>query len=479
MFDVAIIGAGVVGAMAARELSRYDLKICLLEKGNDVALGASKANSAIVHAGFDAKEGSRKAKLNVRGSEMMERVAGELGVRYRRNGSLVLGFDDADRRVIEDLYRRGKRNGVRALQILTGEQIRAVEPNVSSSATVALYAPTGAIICPYGLTIAAVGNAMDNGCVLKRNFEVKSITRQNGAWCISSGSETVYAGRVVNCAGLYADAIARMIGDDSFTVTPRRGEYMVLDRECGNLVRTTVFQTPSVMGKGILVTPTVDGNLLIGPTGEDIKEKTDTSTTAAGLALVRERAMRSVPGLDLRRVITSFSGLRAVGSTGDFILTRPVPGFLHAAGIESPGLTSSPAIAKEIRDLLADDGLELREKPDFNPFRRPMNFFETMTTEQKNALIRLDSRFGKTVCRCENVTEGEIVYAILANPGALDVDGVKRRTRSGMGRCQGGFCMPRVVEILARELGADPLKITKTGGGSWICDEDTRGGSAR
>lgn len=476
MFDVAIIGAGVIGGMVARELSRYDLKICLLEKGNDVALGASKANSGIVHAGFDAKEGSWKAKLNVQGSEMMERVAGELGVRYRRNGSLVLGFDEADRRTVEDLYRRGKKNGVRALQILTGEQIRAVEPNASPSATVALYAPTGAIICPYGLTIAAVGNAMDNGCVLKRNFEVKSIARKNDVWHIFSGSETVCATRVVNCAGLFADEIARMIGDSSFTISPRRGEYMVLDRECGDLVRTTVFQTPSVKGKGVLVTPTVDGNLLVGPTGEDIEDKTDTSTTAAGLSYVRDCAMRSVPELDLRYVITSFSGLRAVGSTGDFILTRPMPGFFHAAGIESPGLTSSPAIAKVVRDFLADDGLELREKPDFDPIRRPMNFFEAMTTEQKNALIRLDPRFGKTVCRCENVTEGEIVYAVFANPGAVDVDGVKRRTRSGMGRCQGGFCMSRVLEILARELAVDPMTITKSGGGSWICDEKTRGG---
>ena len=291
MYDVAIIGAGVVGGMIARELSAYNLKICILEKENDVAMGATKANSAIVHAGFDAKEGSLKAKLNVKGSEMMKKVTDELGVKYKNNGSLVIGFNDEDRKTIEELKIRGDKNGVKNLAVLEKDEIKKLEPSISDNVICALYAPTGAIVCPYELAVAAVGNAMDNGAELKTEFGVSSIKETDGGYEIFSGNDSVKARIVINSAGLYSDEIAKMVGDDSFKITPRKGEYILLDRECGNLVSHTIFRTPSKMGKGILVSPTVDGNLLTGPTSVDIEDKEDKTTTAEGFAKIIEEAL--------------------------------------------------------------------------------------------------------------------------------------------------------------------------------------------
>ncbi|MBQ8207585.1 MAG: NAD(P)/FAD-dependent oxidoreductase [Clostridia bacterium] len=475
MYDVAIIGAGVVGGMITRELSRYNLRIVLLEKENDVAMGATKANSAIVHAGFDAKEGSLKAKLNVRGSEMMELVANELGVKYKRNGSLVIGFGDDDRETIKVLYERGIKNGVRDLAILDQEELRRLEPNIGKNATCALHAPTGAIICPYELTVASIGNAMDNGAELKLNFPVTAIERNNGAYEITSVNKTITAKYIVNAAGVYSDAIARMVGDDSFTVHPRRGEYILLDKECGNLVSHTIFRTPSKMGKGILVSPTVDGNLLTGPTSVDIEDKSDRSTTAGGFAHVIKETAENVEGVPFGKTITSFCGLRAVGSTGDFIITSPLRGFVNAAGIESPGLSAAPAIAEYIVDILRESGLALHENKDFNPIRRPMHHFIEASIEEKNEIIAKDRTYGKIVCRCETVTEGEILEAIRTNPKPRDLDGVKRRTRAQMGRCQGGFCSPRIVELLARELGIAYEDVTKFGGKSRLNYGRTKG----
>ncbi len=476
MYDVAIIGAGVVGGMIARELSRYNLRTVILEKENDVAMGATKANSAIVHAGFDAKVGSLKAKLNVKGSEMMEQVAKELGVKYQRNGSLVIGFSKEDLKTVEELYERGNANGVRDLAILDQEQLRAIEPNIGKNATCALHAPTGAIICPYELALAAIGNAMDNGADLKLAFEVRSIEQRDGAFEISSADQSVSARYVVNAAGVYSDSVARMVGDASFTVHPRRGEYILLDKECGGLVSHTIFRTPSKMGKGILVSPTVDGNLLTGPTSVDMEDKADKSTTSEGFAHVIKETAENVEGVPFGKTITSFCGLRAVGSTGDFIITSPVKGFVNAAGIESPGLSSAPAIAEYIVDMLRDGGLALEENKNFNPTRRPMHYFREASIEEKNAIIAKDNSFGKIVCRCETVTEGEILEAIRTNPRPLDLDGVKRRTRSQMGRCQGGFCSPRIVELLSRELGIAYEEVTKFGGESVINFGKTKGG---
>ena len=473
MYDVVVIGGGVVGGMIARELSKYELGICILEMANDVAMGATKANSAIVHAGFDAKEGSLTALLNVRGSKMMEKVCSELGVKYQKNGSLVIGFNDEDRRTLEELLERGNTNGVPGLKIVDREELLGIEPGIGDAVTCALIAPTGAIVCPYELCMAAIGNAMDNGVELKLGFEVASIERSVGFVITSKRGETVKASRVINCAGLFADEIAKMAGYTDFEIKPRRGEYMLLDRECGGTVSHTVFRCPSKMGKGILVSPTVDGNLLLGPTAEDIDDKTDTRTTAAGLASVRAQANEQVKGIDMSKVITSFTGLRATGSTGDFIINEK-NGFVNAAGIESPGLSASPAIAEMVKDMIEAKKGRLTEKKDFNPIRKPMHYFREADIDTKNEIIKNDKTFGKIVCRCEGVTEGEILDAIRTNPKALDLDGVKRRTRGQMGRCQGGFCTPYIMKLISKELNIPYESVTKRGGNSTLVTGKTK-----
>ncbi len=475
MFDVAVIGAGVVGGLVARELTRCGAEVCILERGGDVALGATRANSAIVHAGFDAKEGSLKARLNVRGSEMMEQLCLELGVKYKRNGSLVVGFTEEDKETLGDLCKRGEKNGVKGLRVLERDEVRELEPNIGEGVSSALYAPTGAIVCPYELCMAAVGNAMDNGARLLLNFNVQKIEKNEKGYRIFSDNDSVEAEYVINCAGVYSDDVARLVGDESFSVHARRGEYMLLDRECGELVSHTVFRCPSKMGKGILVTPTVDGNLLLGPTAEDISDKTDLSTTAAGLARVRALAGEQVAGINFGKVITSFTGLRSVGDTGDFVISMPTAGFVNVAAIESPGLSSSPAIAEYVADMLRGAGLAVLPKADFNPTRRPMHYFRELDVDGKNEIIKEHPEYAHVICRCETVTEGEILEAIRTNPRPSDVDGVKRRTRATMGRCQGGFCTPYIIELLSKELGIDYADVTKFGGESKINIGRTKG----
>ncbi len=469
MYDVAIIGAGVVGAMTARTLSQYSLKICILEKENDVAMGATKANSAIVHAGFDAECGSLKALLNVKGSKMMKKVTEELSVKYKNNGSLVIGFNDEDRKTIDELLERGKKNGVEGLEILERDALLEKEPNIGDNVVCALYASTGAIVCPYELTVAAIGNAMDNGAEFIRQFEVSDIEEQNGIYTITSvKGEAVTAKYIVNAAGIYSDKIAKMAGDDSFAVHPRIGEYILLDRECGNLVSHTIFRTPGKGGKGILVSPTVDGNLLLGPTSVDMEDKEDTRTTAEGYKKIIKESFENVNGIALGKTITSFCGLRAAGSTGDFIINSPKQGFVNAAGIESPGLSASPAIAEYISEMLRAMGLKLNKKDSYSPYRKSMHFFKDANIEEKNEIIKNDKAYGRIVCRCETVTEGEILYAIRQNPQPMDLDGVKRRTRAQMGRCQGGFCSTYIVELLAKEHNIAYEEVTKFGGNSYI-----------
>lgn len=466
MYDVTIIGAGVVGGMIARTLAEFDLKICLLEKESDVAMGATKANSAIVHAGFDAECGSLKARLNVKGSEMMEKVTSELGVKYKNNGSLVIGFNEDDRKTIEELLNRGTQNGVRGLRIIEKAELKELEPNISENVICALYAPTGAIVCPYELAVAAVGNAMDNGVELKCSFDVTGIDKTDDGYRILSGKEIVVTRFIINAAGLYADKIAAMVGDNSFGITPRRGEYILLDKECGKIVSHTIFRTPSKMGKGILVSPTVDGNLLLGPTSVNICDKENKDTTPEGFAHIIKEANENVKGVPLGKTITSFCGLRAVGSDGDFIIKSPQKGFINAAGIESPGLSASPAIALMIKEMLEEQGLVLVSKSNYNPVRKPMHYFKTASIEEKNEIIKKNKAFGRIICRCENVTEGEILEAIRTNPKPTDLDGVKRRTRAQMGRCQGGFCTPYIMKLLADETGISYEEITKCGGDS-------------
>lgn len=468
MYDVVIIGAGIIGAMTARELTKYNLGVCIVEKENDVAMGATKANSAIVHAGFDAKPGSLKAKLNVLGSEKMERTASELGVKYRRNGSLVIGFTEEDKKTIQKLYEQGCENGVKGLEILDAEELFEKEPNLSGKAVGALYAPTGAIVCPYELCIAAAGNAMDNGADLKLNFNVTDLKKEDGFWRIISEKEEIKAKYVINAAGIYSDDVAHFAGDDSFSIHPRTGDYILLDKECGNLTNCTIFRTPTEKGKGILLSPTVDGNFLTGPTAVDMTDKTDKSTTAESLKKIMNEARESIENIPFGKTITSFCGLRAVGSTGDFIINIAENGFVNAAGIESPGLSASPAIAEYIVKLLKECGLELTENTNFNPIRKPSHAFREASIEEKNKIIKENPSFGKIICRCEGVTEGEIIEAIHTNPSARDIDGVKRRTRAGMGRCQGGFCLPYVADLLAKELNVPYETITKCGQNSNI-----------
>ena len=475
MFDCIVIGAGVVGGLVARELTKYKLSVCILEKDSDVAMGATRANSAIVHAGFDAKEGTLKAKFYVRGSEMMESVCRELGVKYKKNGSLVVGFNDDDAATLHSLIERGRVNGVKELSFLERDEILELEPNIGTDVTCALRAQTGAIVCPYELCMAAVGNATDNGAELKLGFGVKDIECNNGTYKVSSDTDSVEGRIVINCAGVYSDDIARLVGDDSFSIRPRRGEYMLLDKECGSLVGHTVFRCPSKMGKGVLVSPTVDGNLLIGPSAEDIDDKDDRSTTANGLATVASLARAQVNGINLGKVITSFTGLRSTGSTGDFIINSPKSGFINCAGIESPGLTSAPAIAEHVVNMLRDSGEELSDNCGH---RRPMHYFREMSVEGKNEVIKENPDFAHVICRCETVTAGEIIEAIRTNPRPTDIDGIKRRTRASMGRCQGGFCTPYMVELLAKELGVDVTEITKFGGESYLNVGKTEKGKA-
>ena len=468
MFDFVVIGAGIVGGLVSRELMKYKLSVCIVDKESDVAMGATRANSAIVHAGFDAKEGTLKAKLNVLGSEMMEDVCAELGVKYKRNGSLVVGFNEDDAVTLHSLIDRGVKNGVKGLSFLKRDEILKLEPNIGDGVTCALRAETGAIVCPYELCMAAVGNAMDNGAELKLGFEVKKIEKVGDVYKICSENECIDAKYVINCAGVFSDDIAKLIGDESFFVRPRRGEYMLLDKECGSLVGHTVFRCPSKMGKGVLVTPTVDGNLLLGPTAEDIDDKNDTSTTPEGLSHLSALAGEQVKGIQLGKVITSFTGLRATGSTGDFIINSPKEGFINCAGVESPGLTSAPAIALYVVAMLKEAGVKLDKNERFNGKRRPLHYFRELSIDEKNEIIKDNPDYAHVVCRCETVTAGEIIEAIRTNPPPTSIDGIKRRTRASMGRCQGGFCTPYMMELLAREMGVPVTEITKSGGDSYI-----------
>ncbi len=474
-YDVAVVGAGVIGSLTARELSRYNIKVALLEKCNDMAMGTSKANSAIVHAGFDAKPGTLKAKLNVEGTALMPKLCETLHVPFKPVGSLVVAFSDDEIETVRELLDRGVKNGVPGLEIYDKQKLKKEEPNISDEAKGALWAPSAGIVCPYELTIAAAENAVVNGTDFIRNFEVKSIEFKDGMFTISNGETAINAKYIINAAGVYCDEIAALIGDNSIHTTPRKGEYMLCDKSIGGLAKHTIFQCPSKMGKGILVTPTVDGNLLIGPSALDIEDKDNVSTTASALAEILEIAKKSVPILNTREVITSFAGLRAHCDKDDFIIEKSEKNgqFYNVAGIESPGLSSAPAIAKYVTELLMED-IKAEEKADFNPVREEPVRFRHMTNEQRKALIEKNPAYGRIICRCETITEGEILDAIHAPAGARDVDGVKRRTRAGMGRCQGGFCGSKVVELLAKELGVEINQITKFGGNSKILYERTK-----
>lgn len=468
-YDVIIIGAGVTGCSAAYALSRYPLKTCVLEKEEDVCTGASKANSAIVHAGYDARPGSLMARYNLRGSERMESLCRELDVPYRRNGSLVLCFEEARRGDVEELLERGRKNGVRDLRIVEQAELRTLEPAVSPEGVCALFAPTGAIVDPFELTAALAEGAAMNGCGFAFNAPVLSAESVPGGWQVRTPDRTFTARCVVNAAGVYADTLSNSVSAERHEIRARRGEYCLLDKTAGGLVSHTLFTLPDEKGKGILVTPTVHGNLLTGPTADDVSEKDGTATTADGLARVAAAARRSVPGIPMNKVITSFAGLRAHDASReekDFTVgfAPGAPGFYNLLGIESPGLTSAPALGEQAaQDVAAYLGAA--PDPNFRPGRPPVVRPGEMSFEERQALCQRDGAYGAIVCRCEQVSEGEIRDAIRRSPGAKSLDGVKRRVRAGMGRCQAGFCSPRVMEILSGELGVPQTELTKNGRG--------------
>lgn len=472
MYDVLIIGGGVIGCSIARELSKYELKTALIEKEDDVASGgASKANSAILHAGYDPVPGTLKAKLNVRGNEIFDDICKDLDVPIKRVGSLVAAFADDEVDSLYKLYDRGLKNGVKKMSIISKDMVKELEPNINDTIVAALYAKTAGIICPYGYVIALAENAAQNGVEFIFNQEVVSIEKEEDRFIVKTQDKEYLSKYVINAAGLYSDVINDMVGAKPFTVHPRKGEYLILDKEEGYLANTVIFQVPTKMGKGILVAPTVDGNLLIGPTSEDIKNKEFRKTTDMGLQKAIRGAKKSVDKFNERKTITQFTGLRSVPDVEgeDFIIGESqVKGFINVAGIESPGFTSSPAIAEMVVEILLDSGLKLIEKDDFNPKRKPVIRFNELSDDEKNELIKKNPAYGKIICRCETVTEGEIIDAIKRPVGAKSLDGVKRRVRAGMGRCQGGFCSPRVLEILSRELNINPLDVTKFGGKSNI-----------
>jgi len=468
-YDVLIVGAGVVGGMVARELSKYRLSVCLLEKESDVACGASKANSGIIHGGYDPEPGTLKAEMNLKGVELLYQAAEELHVPYRKNGSLVCAFGEEENVQVQKLYDRGLENGIQGLQILSGEEARALEPNLSERLTLALLVPNAGIICPYQLTVAAIGNAMDNGVELMRNFAVSRVEKNDQGFLVYSQEGKSVSGKIlINCAGCYSDRIAALAGDSFFSIIPRAGEYMLMDRNAGKTVSHTIFQVPSKEGKGILVSPTADGNLLVGPTAVRVDSPENKETTKEGLDTVVRVARKSVPNLDYSQVITSFSGIRSSEKDGDFIICKSssVDGLIHAAAIDSPGLTSCVAIARCVVEICRTSGLNLEEKKNWDGNRPDPHAFSHLSDEEKNAWIQKNPSYGKIVCRCETVTEGEILDAIRTNPGATDVDGVKRRTRSGMGRCQGGFCSSYVMKLIARERKIPMEEVTKKGGNS-------------
>ena len=465
MFDVVVIGGGVVGGLILRKLSEYDLSVLMLEKASDVAMGQSRANSGIVHAGFDAAEGSLKAKFNVLGNKMMESVAKALGVEYKNNGSLVVAFSEKELETLKELKKRGEINGVDGLVIIDKKELQEKEPNISDDAVGALYAPTGGIVCPYKLTIAAIGNAMDNGAKLKTEFNVSAVEKIDGGYALtSSDGQIIKTKIVINAAGIGAEKIANLFGDYSFKVGGRKGEYILLDKESRGFVKHTLFFTPTEKGKGILVSPTVDENILLGPTAEIVTDG-NVETSAEGLLDVQEKAKKMCKGVPFFNTITSFAGTRAYCDRHDFIIEKSATAknLINCAGIESPGLTASPAIAEYVVDVLVNELITLKKKENFNPNRIPDNFFEIMSVEEKNAVIKENKAYGRIICRCEQITEGEIVRAVTVNPRATTIDAVKRRTRAGMGRCQGGFCQPQVAEIIARELNIPLEKVTKSG----------------
>ncbi len=467
--DIVVVGGGVVGAFVARELAKYDVETLVVEKESDVAHGTSKANTAILHAGFDPEPGTLKALFCVQGNLLYDGLAAQLDIPIRRTGSLVVAFSDEETAILEKLLERGRENGVRDLRIVSQDELRAIEPNLNPMAKAGLYASSAGIVNPFEAVIGCAEEAALNGVRFLLGTEVSGFDVHNGqVEEVITSKGSICAEVVVNASGVCADTVAMMAGLRSFRITPRKGEYMVLDRSVGDLVHTVLFPIPTPVSKGITVTPTTDGNILLGPTSDDVQDRLDVSTTQEGLTKVLNEARKLVPSVSPRDVIRVFAGLRAVSDTDDFIVepSSELGGFVNVAGIQSPGMTAAPAIARRVVEIIGTQ-MTLRQKEAFKR-RRRIQAFRNASVEERKQLFRSDPRYGRVICRCENVTEAEVLEAIHRVPGAHTVDGVKFRTRAGMGRCQGGFCGPRVLELLSRELRLSPSQVTLRGGESRI-----------
>jgi len=467
--DVAVIGAGVCGAAIARTLSAYHLSIALLEKECDVAFGVSKANSGIVHGGFHHPVSSLKAKLEIAGNLMFEKLHHELGFPYKRVGVLVVAFSEEEMKTVEHLFTQGEENGVIGLELCSAGRIRALEPKINPDAAGGLFAPGGGIIEPYGFVFALVECAQNNGCTLKTDFEVAGAVRQDDHFIISSRSgETVSARFVINAAGLFADTVSDIFSAEPYTIIPRKGEEYLLDRNAKAFPDHVLFPVPAGKSKGILVIPTVEGTTMVGPTAIEVTDKESLDTSSINLDSVFTHAKHMLPAVSRRDIITSFAGMRPTLASGDFYIapSEKVPGFIHVAGIQSPGLTASPAIAEYVKDLLKSIGCTLTEKEHFNAMLPRKKTMRERDSVSMTALVEKDPRYGNIFCRCETVSEAQIVEAI--HKGHRTLDGIKFYTRAGMGRCQGGFCSYKILKILARETGLPITAFTKRGTGSHI-----------
>ena len=526
-YDIIIIGAGIAGTAMARELSKYQLKIAVLDKNNDVANSTTMANSAIIHAGYDAEPYKNKGRFNAKGNAMYPKLCEELDVPFKQIGSLVIGYDEADMATLELLMERGIENDVPDMRILNREEVHAMEPNLNPDVMGALYAPTAGIVSSWEMAIALMENAMDNGVDLFLNQKVENIEKIPGKkvsdvvtdtsdkklgdggnklngmsmkmkdlsdglsldtsektrrgigpyrYGISTDKDTFWAGLIVNCGGVYADTVHNMVSEIPMKIRPRKGEYFILDKDQGNVVNHVIFQCPSDKGKGILVTPTVHGNLLVGPDSEFVGDKGDISTDSQHLDLIRQTALRTTDQINFRKVIRTFSGLRATSSDFDFVIgeVADAPGFYNIAGFESPGLSAAPAVAEYLVSEMMSAFGPFLPNASFNPIRRPFKRFQEANRTEKQALIDENALYGRVICRCETVTEAEIIDVIHRNAGATTVKGVKKRTRAGMGRCQGGFCGPRIVEILARELDLDMTDVIYDGEEAYILTGETK-----
>lgn len=461
MYDISIIGAGVIGGAIARELSKYNLKICLIEKEEDVAEGASKANSGIIHGGYAAPHGTLKGEFCIKGNKMYPQLNEELNFGFRKTGAVVIGFDDEDEKKIKELYENGLKVGCDDIEIIYGDRIKEIEPHINKDVKVALYIKDVGVASPYELVIALVENAMENDVEIKLQTEVLSIKKEDDYFKIETNTGRIDSKYVINAAGLYSDKVANMVGVEDFHIIPKKGQYILFGKEQGYLVNTVVFQVPTAKGKGTLVTTTYHGNFMIGPNAEEVEDRDDINTTIEGLEYVIETARRSIPNFDIKRALTTFSGVRATSNTKDFIIEESsVPRFVNVAGIDSPGLTSAPAIAEKVVEILRGSGLQLERKNNFNPYRKSIFIKKDKSFDGR---VDHENKEKNIICRCEKVTEAEIIDSLHRDIQINSINAIKKRTRAGMGLCQGTFCTPRVKEIIARETSIPKEEITLRG----------------